>query len=860
MSSTTLTRQDVELLAPAGDWDCMRAAVANGADAIFFGVEKFNARARANNFRMDELPEIMAFLHSYGVKGFLTFNILVFEDELRDAAELIEACIDAGVDAVIVQDLGLVKMIREMSPDFPIHGSTQMTITSPEAVEFTKPWNMERVVLGRENNLKQIQKIGEQAKLPMEVFVHGALCVSYSGQCLTSEMWGGRSANRGECAQACRLPYDLMVDGEQKPMGDVAYLLSPKDLAAIDLMPELIEAGVTSFKIEGRLKSPEYVANVVSKYRKAIDRYFDGEDARPSKEEVRELQQSFSRGFTHGFLEGTNNKKLVEGTFPKSRGVYLGRVEQVLRDGVVCRLEAPVKRGDGVVFDAGDPTKKEEGGRVYDLRRKGVKLEGEADEKWIVDIVPGRNDVDLRKVHVGDRIWKTSDPALDKRLRQTFETDKPYRVFPVHVRATGRAGEPLATFWTDVQKGTTVRVDSELLLETAQKRPMDDALLEEQFGRLGGTLFQLEQLDTSLHGDVILPMRELNSIRRRAVELLAGERPKPPVYVKRADAAATAVLGAAGGAGAPRAAGAPEGGGAGVAARRALRGEAELTALCRSLPQVQAALEAGVGMIYADFEFIKQFPAAVEAVRAAGKRIALATPRIHMPGENGYHNNILRLQPDAVLVRNTGALYYYLRHRQENPDAQHPQLIGDFSLNIANHKTVELFLETGCDIVTPSYDLNIQQMVDLLGQSQGMAADMEIVIHQHLPMFHTEHCVYCTFLSEGTDYTNCGRPCEEHRVSLQDRIGMSHPVRVDEGCRNTVYNAIEQSGAEYLRNFLELGVRSYRVEFLEETPEKVHEVIHLYTQALRGEISGTQVWKALKATNQLGVTRGQLIK
>ncbi|MCA1293933.1 U32 family peptidase [Paenibacillus sp. alder61] len=838
MSQKALTRQDVELLAPAGDWDCMRAAVANGADAVFFGVEKFNARARANNFRMDELPEIMAFLHSYGVKGFLTFNILVFENELADAQDLIERCIEAGVDAVIVQDLGLVKLIRELSPDFPIHGSTQMTITSPEAVEFTKPWNMERVVLGRENNLKQIQKIGEQAKLPMEVFVHGALCVSYSGQCLTSEMWGGRSANRGECAQACRLPYDLIVDGEPKPMGDIAYLLSPKDLAAIDIMPELIEAGVTSFKIEGRLKSPEYVANVVSKYRKAIDRYFDGDDTRPSKEEIRELQQSFSRGFTHGFLEGTNNKKLVEGTFPKSRGVYLGRVEQVLRDGVVCKLEAPLKRGDGIVFDAGDPTKKEEGGRVYDLRRKGVKLEGEAGESWIVDIVPGRNDVDLRRVHVGDRIWKTSDPALDKRLRQTFETDKPYRVFPVHVRAVGRAGEPLTTFWTDVQKGTTVRVDSELTLEVAQKRPMDAALLEEQFGRLGGTVFQLERLETSLEGDVILPMRELNGLRRHAVELLAGERPKPPVYTRAAAPAPSAPA---------KRGGAPVG-----------RGEAQLTALCRSLPQVEAALEAGVGMIYADFEFIKQFPAAVEAVRAAGKQIALATPRIHMPGENGYHNNILRLQPDAVLVRNTGALYFYLRHRMENPSASHPRLIGDFSLNIANHKTVELFLEAGCDLVTPSYDLNVQQMVDLLRHSR--TAQMEIVIHQHLPMFHTEHCVYCTFLSEGTDYTNCGRPCEEHRASLQDRIGMSHPVRVDEGCRNTVYNAIEQSGAEYLSHFLELGVPNYRVEFLEETPEQVHQVIDLYNRALSGEISGTQVWKTLKATNQLGVTRGQLVK
>lgn len=866
MSKTTLTRQDVELLAPAGDWDCMRAAVANGADAIFFGVEKFNARARANNFRMDELPEIMAFLHSYGVKGFLTFNILVFEDELRDAQELVEVCINAGVDAVIVQDLGLVKLIRELSSDFPIHGSTQMTITSPEAVEFVKPWNLERVVLGRENNLKQIKVIGEQAKLPMEVFVHGALCVSYSGQCLTSEMWGGRSANRGECAQACRLPYDLIVDGEQKPMGDVAYLLSPKDLAAIDIMPELIEAGVTSFKIEGRLKSPEYVANVVSKYRKAIDRYFDGDDTRPSKEEIRELQQSFSRGFTHGFLEGTNNKKLVDGTFPKSRGVYLGRVEKVLRDGVVCKLEAPLKRGDGIVFDAGDPTQREEGGRVYDLRRQGVKQEGEAGEGWIVDIVPGRNDVDLRRVHVGDRIWKTNDPALDKRLRQTYETEKPYRVFPVHVRAVGHAGGLLNTFWTDVQKGTTVQVDSELELEVAQKRPMDAALLEEQFGRLGGTVFQLEKLDAELYGDVILPIRELNSIRRRAVELLAAERPKPPVWTRTRAAGvldAPAVGGASMAPLAPAAAAAAVAGqpqqaqGRGPAAP-VKHGEAQLAALCRSLPQVQAALEAGVSFIYADFEFIKQFPAAVEAVRAAGAQIALATPRIHMPGENGYHNNILRLQPDAVLVRNTGALYYYLRHRQENPSAVHPRLIGDFSLNIANHLTAELFLEVGCDVVTPSYDLNIQQMVDLLRVSP--TADMEIVIHQHLPMFHTEHCVYCTFLSEGTDYTNCGRPCEKHRASLQDRIGMSHPVRVDEGCRNTVYNAIEQSGAEYLNHFLELGVSKYRVEFLEETPEQVHEVIDLYNKALRGEISGTQVWKTLKATNQLGVTRGQLVK
>ncbi|SFT25789.1 U32 family peptidase [Paenibacillus sp. BC26] len=846
-----IKRQDVELLAPAGDWDCMRAAVANGADAVFFGVEKFNARARANNFHTDELPEIMAFLHSYGVKGFLTFNILVFEEELNSAKQLIEACIDAGVDAVIVQDLGLVKLIRELSPDFPIHGSTQMTITSPEAVEFTKPFNIERVVLGRENNLKQIKTIGEQAKLPMEVFVHGALCVSYSGQCLTSEMWGGRSANRGECAQACRLPYDLMVDGEQKLMGDVTYLLSPKDLAAVELVPELIEAGVASFKIEGRLKSPEYVANVVSKYRKAIDKYFDGDRSAPSKEDLRELQQSFSRGFTHGFLTGTNNKKLVEGTFPKSRGVYLGRVERVLRDAVVCRIEAPLKRGDGIVFDAGDPTKKEEGGRVYDLRRQGTKFEGEAQEGTVIELVPGRNDIDLRKVHVGDRVWKTNDPALDKRLRASYETEKPYRVFPLHVKVSGELGQPLRTWWTDVEKGNTVEIASELLLEHAEKRPMDQALLEEQLGRLGGTVYQLEALEVDLQGDLIVPMRELNRMRREAAEALAGERPKPPVYVKRAVEVYDDV----------RSRGASEGSAAagGELAAAGRGAGAKLTVLCRSLPQLEAAVRSEkVGMVYADFEFIKQLPAAMELARSAGKPIGLVTPRIHMPNENGYHANILKLKPDAVLVRNTGALYYYLRARASKPNEPFPTLIGDFSLNIANHKAADLFFDAGCSLVTPSYDLNVQQMFDLLRNSD--TSRMEVVIHQHLPMFHTEHCVYCTFLSEGTDFTNCGRPCEDRRVSLQDRIGMSHPVRVDEGCRNTVYNAIEQSGAEYIKQFGDLGVASFRIEFLEETADKVDEVIELYSDAIAGRIGGTQVWRSLKAINQLGVTRGQLVK
>jgi len=826
-----IKRDDIELLAPAGNWDCLKAAVANGANAVYFGVEKFNARARAENFQMAELPEIMAYLHTYGVKGFLTFNILVFEDELKEAQELVEACIDAGVDAVIVQDLGLVKLIREISPDFPIHGSTQMTITSPEAAEFTKPFGLERVVLGRENSLAEIRKIGEKAKLPMEVFVHGALCVSYSGQCLTSEMWGGRSANRGECAQACRLPYDLIVDGVKKEMGNIAYLLSPKDLAAIDLVPELIEAGVTSFKIEGRLKSPEYVANVVSKYRAAIDRYFAGDDRPPSEEEIRELQQSFSRGFTHGFLEGTNNKKLVDGSFPKSRGVFLGTVKKKLAHGVLVDIQSPLKRGDGIVFDAGDPTQEEEGGRVYDILSRGRKVEGEV-SRGLYELVMGKNDVNLKRIHPGDRVWKTNDPELDKRLRKTFETDKPFRTFPLAVHASGKAGEKLKLTWVDKQKRHAVTIQSEMALEKALKRPLTHQLLHEQLGRLGGTIFTLDAADLTLdlEGELILPVSELNRMRREAAEQLKQMRAKPPVYEKRrVDVYAD------------------------VPAARPVE-KPRLTALCRSLSQLEAAAQTDVDFLYADFEFVKQYPEAVKLAHRYGKKIGIATMRIHMPDENGVLALIAKSRPDAILVRNTGALYYYMSRREEIGIP----LIGDFSLNVANHKAVNLFLDCGLERVTPSYDLNIQQMVDLLSHTD--ASKLELVIHQHLPMFHTEHCVYCTFLSEGTDHTNCGAPCEFHRVSLRDRVGFSHPVRVDTGCRNTVYNAIDQSGAEYMEEFRRLGVGSYRVEFLEEEPERVREVLDLYRKALRGEVSGTYVWRTLKATNQLGVTRGQLTK
>src|SRR5213595_1207750 len=385
-----------ELLAPAGDWECAKAAVENGADAIYFGLEKFNARMRAHNFTEADLPKLMEFLHRRGVKGYVTFNTLVFANELPEAEQYLRAIISAGVDAAIVQDIGICRLIRQLSPDFPIHASTQMTITSVGGVEFARELGCSLVVLARECSLKEIEKIrgalareaseggnavtlhAPRSTFPLEVFVHGALCVAYSGQCLTSEALGGRSANRGECAQACRMPYELISDGKQVPLGDRRYLLSPQDLAGLEVLPDLIRAGAASLKIEGRLKSAEYVANITRVYRQALDDLrFTNDDLRPAGKPARkpeivnrkyEMEMAFSRGLYTGWFRGIDNRQLVHARFGKKRGVYLGEVTRVQGEKVFVELQAPLKPGDGVVFDAGHPEEKEEGGRVHEVK------------------------------------------------------------------------------------------------------------------------------------------------------------------------------------------------------------------------------------------------------------------------------------------------------------------------------------------------------------------------------------------------------------------------------------------------------------------------------------------------------------
>jgi len=812
-----------ELLAPAGDWDCVRAAVANGADAIYFGLPRFNARLRAENFSEAELPEVVEFCHRHGVKAYVAFNTLVFTNELEDAADYLRLLNRAGVDALIVQDIGLVRMAAALTPELPIHASTQMTVTSPEGVAFARALGIERVVLARELSLRELEKFqpadAGAESLPLEVFVHGALCVAYSGQCLTSESLGQRSANRGECAQACRMPYTLVVDGAPRDLGDRRYLLSPQDLAAVSEIPALLERGVGSFKIEGRLKSPEYVAAVCQVYRRAIDEALANRAFQPAPADRYQLEMAFSRGLYSGWMHGVNHQELVSARFGKKRGAMADRIARVGQDFVEFDPETPLKPGDGVVFDTGGDTETEQGGRIFGVKGKRLLFQ--------------HGHIDFSRLKPGDRVWKTDDPELNKRLRQSFTGRMdPRRSCVIDLRVSGRAGETLEIQGSVIHRDATIirSARSALPLEAARKAPLTTESLRHHLERFGGSGYALGALENALEGEVILPIGELNRLRRDLVfQLDSARRPHRP----ESPASARELLSHLQHPG-----------------PTANADASSLRVLCRTMDQLDSALAEGVAELYVDFEDIRRYKDAVAKVRdaAAGAQILLATPRIQKAGEQGFFRLIENAEPHGVLIRNLGAIAHFR--------ASPLRKIGDFSLNVANPLTAELFIDQGLERVTVSYDLNIAQVLDLLGAAPPEW--FELTIHQHMPMFHMEHCVFAAFMSNGKDYTDCGRPCEKHRVSLRDRVGMEHPLRADVGCRNTLFNAVPQTGAKFFTQLEAAGLRRFRLELLDENAADARRIIRAYQSLLAGETQGEALWTTLKAQSQLGVTRGAM--
>ena len=807
-----------ELLAPAGNWDCAKAAVAAGANAIFFGLPAFNARLRADNFTNEDLEPLMAFLHANGVKGYVTMNTLIFTKELPLAIKQLQLVQAAGVDALIVQDLGLASLISQYAPDVALHASTQMTITSKEGLSFLKSFlPITQAVLARELSLSEIKRMAGNAETPLEVFVHGALCVAYSGQCLTSESLGQRSANRGECAQACRMPYELVVDGKTKEMGDQRYLLSPQDLAAIDLVPSLTEAGVRSFKIEGRLKSPEYVFAVTRVYRQAIDKLAqDHTKSAISPEDRYALEMTFSRGLTTGWLAGTNHPYLTHGRFGKKRGPLIGTITTV--DSPTISFEtspnAPaLKAGDGIVFDAGEDRNHEQGARIWKADKNTLTFNRQ------------KSGLDWSRIRPGQTLYKTSDPELERSLRKGWQTFRGRTAtIPISITVSGKIGEPLQA------KTKGLIVSSNQPLEKAQKQELSTELLAQQLGRLGGTSYSLGPLKNELPSGCYLPISALNQLRRELVALLDKQQnPAPPQAPLPSE---PFIL--------------PTG-----SSQSSPETNPNLHVLCRSLEQLKAALEFGISEIYCDFEDPRRYRDALEAGKDFPEsRIILATPRIIKGQEVGYLKQIAKLAPQGVLIRNLAGLEFF-------KDSRNLIKVGDFSLNAANPLTVALLLENG-DLTrtTISYDLNSNQVLDLLHATNP--EELELTLHQHMPLFHMEHCVFCTFMSEGTSYKDCGRPCESHHVELQDRVGQRHHLLADVGCRNTLFNGRAQTGARFFPDLMKAGLRQYRLELLREDELSTRALLQEYDELLSGAQTPAHLLDHLPALSRLGVTEGTL--
>ncbi len=808
-----------EIMSPAGYWPQLRTAIEAGADAVYFGLKHFTARAKVG-FSLAELPEVFRTLHRRGVKGYVTFNTLVFDHELAEAAHALTAIAQSGADAIIVQDIGIAKLARQIAPDLEIHGSTQMSVTSADGVRLAQSFGASRVTLGRELSLDEVRAIRARTDCELEIFVHGALCVAYSGQCFSSEAWGGRSANRGQCAQACRLPYEMIVDGKLKPLADARYLLSPGDLYALHQVPEIVEIGVSALKIEGRYKNSGYVALTTRAYRQAVDDAWAGLAPRIDRAAELQLEQVYSRGLGPYFLTGTDHQSVVQGRAPRHRGVCMGRVVRVSECAILIGPSAekeisPLKPGDGVVFDAADwrsPEEPEEGGRIFQVEPREGKLE----------LRFGNGALHANRIRAGDLVWRTHDPDLDKVARRYSEAAAPVRKQPVSVAVTAREGEPLSSEWRAGEVRVTVR--SEASLGTANNRGLDVEFLRAQLGRLGNTPYELAELTADIEGCVFAPSSLLNQVRREAVERLQAQQ--GAVREVRIHPAAIHV---------------PE---------RPPRphGERECHLLVRTAEQLDAAIDLAPASITLDYLDLYGLRPSLERVRAAGIVARVASPRVLKPGEDRIVDFLLGCDC-PILVRSAGLLHA-LRERP------HRELIGDFSLNAANAISAAEFLDLGLSRLTPTHDLNAAQ-VATLARSVG-ADSIEAIAYQHLPVFHTEHCVFCRFLSTGTSYRDCGRPCERHRVALRDAGGRAHPVMADAGCRNTVFGAEAQEAGRHLEDWLAAGIHRFRLEFAHESGEQVTGVARAFAGALAGRRTMRELTQQLGRIAPQGITEGSL--
>jgi putative protease len=818
-----------ELLSPAGSLDAVRAAVANGANAVYLGASQFNARDDGAQLTLDELEQACQIAHERGVRVYLTFNILIKPAEMANALAYLGECIDRGIDAAIVQDVGVIRMIQRVYPGFEIHGSTQLTVHDDSGAKVMERLGIDRVVLARENSLDDIRAI--RAAVPalgLETFVHGALCISYSGQCYMSGMISERSANRGSCAQSCRKDY-VLRDASSREELDRGYLISAKDLGAWEHLAEIAEAGVGCLKIEGRKKKPEFVATVTKGYREFLQRVEQGAFSEPTFEEVQPLVQIFSRGFTGGMYGGREGREYITRTQPDNRGHELGIVVGFEKGEVIVEVRAPIAERDGLGFEP--PA----GGHLESLGFSAgpVRTILHRDGLW-------RQAIKARKsVPVGWRVVRNLQASLIEQARGTFEgigTGKRRRV-GLSIRCFGVAGGALKAVFTAGEH--VVEVRSEMPLSQAQKRALDVLQLREQFGRLGESPFVLGELDAAglAHG-LFLPVSELNRMRQDAVERLterlgwSHDAAMAEREARIAEAIAASQL-------------ASEPARDGGAADDAL-----LVVEVWRVEDADAALEAGADEIVFDPFLRHPFPSVtavaglLERVREAGKGFRLRLPTIVRPAERRKLYKWLALGTPLL----SGHLGLLAEFAAAGRDVR-----ADYAVNCFNVPTAQELFALGASGITPSIELTAEEIGQVVAPWGGTG--FEVLIHGRTEGMTLEHCV----LSAAFDRTptHCRDLCTKRHTDtrLEDPAGYEFPVATDYACRNRLLHSRPIEGSEFVPRLWAQGIRRFRLVF--NVPgDAVADRVAAYRDVVDGAARGDRPSRRPRAVLGDAITRG----
>ncbi|MEG0250076.1 MAG: U32 family peptidase [Peptostreptococcus sp.] len=788
--------KNLELLAPVGSFESLKAAIQNGANAVYLGGKEFSARASANNFDREELIEAVKYAHIRGARVFVTVNTLIKQDEKDDFLEYIKFLYNIQIDALIIQDIGMASIIKKELPDFELHASTQMSAHSLEDVLYLQNMGFTRVVLARELNVDELKYITDNSDVDIEVFVHGALCVCYSGQCLMSSVLGTRSGNRGRCAQPCRQKYQLYNIEEDSYVDTKGqYLLSPRDLNTIENIADIIDSNVLSLKIEGRMKRPEYVATVISAYREAIVNYIENNDRGVDDERLDELYTIFNRKFTHGYILGEVGASVMNSEKPNNRGLYIGKVLSCNTKSkrLKIKLEKSLKKGDGLNVGGGTVGRVLKGKQIKDYAAPGEIVEID----YIGDIAKGTE------------VFRTSDGDLLDRVRRTYEEDKEYIKIPLKGNITLKLGEKVKLSLEDID-GNRVEVQGDKEVERALKVAISEEKASKQISKMGDTPYRLDEFTSNIEEGVSIPISELNNLRRKAIDSLSDKR----VYIDRStilenylsQQKKNDVLSK-------------------KTDKESLKSESLLVNVsCNKIEQINAIKNMDIDCIY--YRDIYSLEDAIDIARKNNKKIVYYMPRIIRSMEKNVYKTLLNIPKEKIeylegfRIANYGELSFIKKNYSDK------KIFISSWMNVMNDESINYYSERSAQRICLSQEMSMMQIKNL-SKDIINKSDIEYLAYGRTEMMISEYCPMGVLTKECSKNKRDAM-CKKSTYSLESDQGYKYRLSQDENCRTTIYSDDTVSLLEDLEKLYNEGIGSIEIALSFEKEKEIQEIVEKF--------------------------------